>query len=123
LITVLCGREDWDKQSRRKAGHDGPVCSETQEWLDRTGEGGRARDKAGAGAAYASGDRRERVHLLDDGLVTTLRELGGLREIGGMEAAVPEDEASGELVSPWIGGDHRAAVAGRDTESTGTVRA
>ncbi|WP_371785685.1 hypothetical protein [Streptosporangium subroseum] len=64
-----------------------------------------------------SGDRHEKVHLLGDGFVTTPRESGGT------EAAVLEDRASGEPVPPWAGGDHRAAVAGRTIESTGTVRA
>jgi surfactin synthase thioesterase subunit len=62
-----------------------------------------------------SGGRHERVHSLDDELMTVLKELGGT------EAAVPEDGELREPVPPVAHGDHRVAVTRRITESTGTV--
>jgi surfactin synthase thioesterase subunit len=63
------------------------------------------------------GGRHEKVHLLDDELVTVLKELGGT------EAAVPEDGESGKPASPVAHDDHRAAATRRITESTGRVHA
>ncbi|MDP9842388.1 hypothetical protein J2853_001599 [Streptosporangium lutulentum] len=64
-----------------------------------------------------SGGRHERVHVLDDELMTMPGESGGT------EAAVPEKNTSGEPVPRVARGGHRAAVTGRATEPAGTVRA